>query len=103
MQSLTLFLITGLYECTLSGRVMNFFQKGTVTGDEIRQAPIVRLQSKVNVKCEEGKIQPLKCCVQSSYGVQWFRGTALLSSSKYELTLKTPQSDHAEKLDGYGY
>lgn len=99
MQSLTLLLIAGLYECTLSDRVMTFLQKGDVTRDEIKQAPIVRLRSKVNVKCTEGKIQPLTCCVQSSYEVKWFQGTTELSSSKYELTLKTSQSDHAEKLD----
>lgn len=76
---------------------MEFLQEGVLTGNEIKQAPILRLQSKVNVKCEEGKIQKLQCCVQSSYKVKWFQNTTVLQFSKYELTLKTPLS--VEKLD----
>ncbi|XP_076611648.1 uncharacterized protein LOC143335878 isoform X4 [Chaetodon auriga] len=71
----------GLYECTVKGKVMNFLQKGLVTGDHVKQAPIVRLQSKVNVKCKEGQILQLQCCVQSSYRIQWFEGTAVLLST----------------------
>ncbi|XP_044025381.1 adhesion G protein-coupled receptor F5-like isoform X19 [Siniperca chuatsi] len=68
----------GRYKCTLRGEVINFFQEGVVTGNEIKQAPIVRLQSKVNVKCKEGQIQPLQCCVQSTYRVRWFRDETVL-------------------------
>ncbi|XP_041814179.1 uncharacterized threonine-rich GPI-anchored glycoprotein PJ4664.02-like isoform X3 [Chelmon rostratus] len=71
----------GLYECTLRGKVMNFLQTRLVTGDNIKQAPIVRLQSKVNVKCKVGQIQQLQCCVQSSYRIKWFQGTTKLSSA----------------------
>ncbi|XP_042246628.1 uncharacterized protein LOC121882433 isoform X1 [Thunnus maccoyii] len=70
----------GLYECTLIGRVMDFLQKGDVT--KIKQAPVVRLQSKVNVQCKLGQIQPLQCCVQSDYKVKWFQGTTVLQSDE---------------------
>ncbi|XP_067427681.1 adhesion G protein-coupled receptor F5-like isoform X2 [Thunnus thynnus] len=71
----------GLYECTLIGNgVMDFLQKGDVT--KIKQAPVVRLQSKVNVQCKLGQIQPLQCCVQSNYKVKWFQGTTVLQSDE---------------------
>ncbi|KAM7395024.1 hypothetical protein PAMA_006664 [Pampus argenteus] len=70
----------GNYECTLEGRVMNFLQKGFVTSNNIKQAPILRLPSMVNVQCQLGQIQPLKCCVQSNYKVKWFQGTTVLQS-----------------------
>lgn len=77
---------------------MKFLQKILVDQVKIRQAPIVRLQSKINIECQEGRIQPLVCCVQSAYRVKWFQDS-VLASGKYGVTLKTPQSDHAEKLD----
>ncbi|XP_042358862.1 M cell-type agglutination protein mam3-like isoform X2 [Plectropomus leopardus] len=66
----------GQYECTLTGGVINFNQKGDVKG--IQAAPVVRLRSRVNVKCDgtEGQRQPLQCCVQSPYTVKWFLGSA---------------------------
>uniref|UniRef100_UPI0037E7FD21 adhesion G protein-coupled receptor F5-like n=1 Tax=Semicossyphus pulcher TaxID=241346 RepID=UPI0037E7FD21 len=70
----------GLYECVLKGEVMDFLQQGLLTGDEIKRAPVVRLQSKVNIKCKEGLMQPLQCCVQSSFKIQWFQATTVLPS-----------------------
>uniref|UniRef100_A0A3P8S3K3 Adhesion G protein-coupled receptor F5-like n=1 Tax=Amphiprion percula TaxID=161767 RepID=A0A3P8S3K3_AMPPE len=71
----------GLYECTMEGTDLRFVQTGKVT--EIIEAPIVRLQSKVSVKCEEGDV-PLQCCVQSPYTVRWFDGINNLASSPTE-------------------
>ncbi|XP_026174851.1 uncharacterized threonine-rich GPI-anchored glycoprotein PJ4664.02-like [Mastacembelus armatus] len=71
---------TGFYECTLKGRVMDFLQNGTVRENQIKQAPIVQLQSQINIQCKEGQIQPLECCVQKPYTVQWFQGTTVLIS-----------------------
>ncbi|XP_078030247.1 uncharacterized protein LOC117252677 isoform X8 [Epinephelus lanceolatus] len=63
----------GHYECTLMGGVINFHQNGDITRNEIRPAPIVRLQSRVNVKCDGTEEQkPLQCCVQYPYKVRWF-------------------------------
>ncbi|KAL7388956.1 hypothetical protein ABVT39_024000 [Epinephelus coioides] len=63
----------GHYECTLTGGVINFHQNGDITRNEIRPAPIVRLQSRVNVKCDGTEEQkPLQCCVQYPYKVRWF-------------------------------
>lgn len=70
----------GLYECTLKGKNLHFIRTGRVKDDNIIQAPIVRLQSKISVKCEDGGVQPLQCCVQSSYSVSWFDGTNSLTS-----------------------
>ncbi|KAM8726509.1 adhesion G-protein coupled receptor F1-like [Acanthopagrus schlegelii] len=75
---------TGLYQCTLRGRVMNFLQKGFVKRVAIKQAPIVRLQSKVNVKCKEGQKEQLQCCVQAPYKVKWFLANTVLSSDVTE-------------------
>ncbi|XP_026175038.1 adhesion G-protein coupled receptor F1-like [Mastacembelus armatus] len=70
----------GLYECTLRGTVIDFLQTGTVRENQIKQAPIVQLQSQINIECKEGQIQPLECCVQQPYTVQWFQGTTVLIS-----------------------
>uniref|UniRef100_A0A8C9XAZ4 Adhesion G protein-coupled receptor F5 n=1 Tax=Sander lucioperca TaxID=283035 RepID=A0A8C9XAZ4_SANLU len=69
----------GLYECILIGKVINFNQKGDIT-NKIQQAPIVQLQSIVNVHCKgtEGQKQPLKCCVQSQFTVKWFSSSNIL-------------------------
>lgn len=82
-----LLLITGLYQCTLRGRVLNFLQKGFVKRDAIKQAPVVRLQSKVNVKCKEGQKEQLQCCVQAPYKVKWFLDNTVLSSGNYEISV----------------
>lgn len=71
----------GLYKCFLRGTVMDFFQKGLVTDDIIKPAPIVRLQSRVNIKCQEGLKHKLQCCVQFPYKIQWFQGATVLSST----------------------
>ncbi|XP_026173793.1 adhesion G protein-coupled receptor F5-like [Mastacembelus armatus] len=70
----------GLYECTLRGTVIDFLQNGTVRENQIKQAPIVQLQSQINIQCKEGQIQPLECCVQQPYTVQWLQGTTVLIS-----------------------
>ncbi|KAM9840420.1 uncharacterized protein ACBR49_015813 isoform 3-T3 [Aulostomus maculatus] len=70
----------GHYKCTLDSEVMNFIQRGYVTREDILTAPIVQLQSEINVECEDGKIQPLQCCVQSFYEVIWTQGNSVLIS-----------------------
>ncbi|XP_049914802.1 adhesion G protein-coupled receptor F5-like isoform X22 [Epinephelus moara] len=77
----------GHYECTLTGGVINFHQNGDITRNEIRPAPIVRLQSRVNVKCDgtEGQ-KPLQCCVQYPYKVRWFLGS---NDSPLDVTVTT--------------
>lgn len=70
----------GLYECTLKGRVINYIQKRSVTTDNIKPAPNVRLQSVVNVKCNEGAEEILKCCVQAEYTVKWYKDGGVLPS-----------------------
>lgn len=55
-----------------------------MTGGVIREAPVVWLHSQVNVKCQEGLIQELGCCVQFPYKVNWFQDETILSSSTYE-------------------
>ncbi|XP_028461681.1 adhesion G protein-coupled receptor F4-like [Perca flavescens] len=76
---------TGIYECTLISEVINFTQKGDTT-NKIQQAPIIQLQSIVNVYCNgtEGQKQPLECCVQSPYTVTWFSSTNAPLVSKSE-------------------
>ncbi|XP_031732949.1 LOW QUALITY PROTEIN: adhesion G protein-coupled receptor F5-like [Anarrhichthys ocellatus] len=59
----------GRYECTLTGGIITFRQKGDVT--DITQAPNIRLRREVNAKCKEGETQPLECCVQSPYKIEW--------------------------------
>lgn len=76
------FLITGLYSCTLRNKTININQEGFVTETQIIQAPVVRLQGEVNVRCQNGQIQPLKCCVQRPYTVKWFQGIVPLNSGK---------------------
>ncbi|XP_019751776.1 adhesion G protein-coupled receptor F5-like isoform X3 [Hippocampus comes] len=70
----------GLYECHLIGDAMTFVQVGHAT--KIRQAPNVRVPSKVNVKCSDGGTQPLRCCVQSNYIVRWFLDAGVLNSEE---------------------
>lgn len=55
-----------------------------MTGDVIKEAPVVRLHSQVNVKCPEEMIQKLDCCVQIPYKVHWFQDETNLSSSMYK-------------------
>ncbi|KAF0023108.1 hypothetical protein F2P81_023738, partial [Scophthalmus maximus] len=70
----------GLYSCTLRNKTININQEGFVTETQIIQAPVVRLQGEVNVRCQNGQIQPLKCCVQRPYTVKWFQGIVPLNS-----------------------
>ncbi|XP_039638413.1 adhesion G protein-coupled receptor F4-like [Perca fluviatilis] len=87
----------GIYECTLIGKVINFTQKGDTT-NKIQQAPIVQLQSNLNVYCNgtEGQKQPLECCVQSPYTVTWF-------SSANEQLSSTIDSNSEETCITYDY
>lgn len=75
---------TGLYECTLIGNFMNYQQRVQLPENAIQQAPNVRLNDEINVKCEDGQTQELECCVQSAFQVSWFQGTTLLPASKSE-------------------
>lgn len=76
--------MTGLYRCTLRGRAMDFLQEGVVTEAQIKQAPNVRLQSEVNVRCTDRQMDiPLYCCVQHPYTVKWFQGMTALNTSMY--------------------
>ncbi|KAM9778689.1 uncharacterized protein ACBT44_000394 isoform 2-T2 [Syngnathus typhle] len=68
----------GLYECNRIGSAVTFVQNGRAIN--IRQAPNVRVPSKVNLKCTEGRTQRLKCCVQSNFIVRWFLGSRVLES-----------------------
>lgn len=67
---------------------MNYVQKGSIRSDvHIKQAPVVRLRGQINVPCENGQTQPLKCCVQSGYEVRWYEGLVILPSGKNEPSL----------------
>ncbi|XP_023270945.1 uncharacterized protein LOC111661558 [Seriola lalandi dorsalis] len=72
----------GFYTCTLRSTALDFLQEGDVTEANIRQAPIVRLQSEVNVRCENEAMQPLTCCVQRPFMVEWFLDGNQLQSVK---------------------
>lgn len=48
----------------------------------IQQAPNVRVQNEIHVKCKEGQTQDLECCVQPSYRVTWYLDTNTLPASK---------------------
>lgn len=67
----------GAYECTLKGDSFNYVQRGTVPASSIQRAPIVRLQENINVRCNAGLSQPLKCCVQEPFRVDWVNGDEL--------------------------
>nr|XP_049612714.1 mucin-3A isoform X33 [Syngnathus scovelli] len=73
----------GRYECNRIGSALTFVQDGRAIN--IRQAPNVRVPSKLNVKCTEGRTQLLKCCVQSNFIVRWFLGGSVLESGLTDL------------------
>ncbi|XP_030577885.1 adhesion G protein-coupled receptor F5-like [Archocentrus centrarchus] len=94
----------GRYECILKSRDFNFIQSGVVKEAQIKQAPIVQVQSKINVKCKQGQKQPLQCCVQSPYKVTWYNGSSLLISEnveknciKYDYEMKSCNGSQAEE------
>ncbi|KAM6915094.1 adhesion G protein-coupled receptor F5-like [Xenentodon cancila] len=70
----------GLYECTLYGEDLFFYQKGHVLEANISPAPVVRVSNEINIKCEMKKIQLLECCVQATYKVKWFDGSTPLKT-----------------------
>uniref|UniRef100_A0A8C6S378 Adhesion G protein-coupled receptor F5-like n=1 Tax=Neogobius melanostomus TaxID=47308 RepID=A0A8C6S378_9GOBI len=71
----------GEYQFTLRGTVLNYIQKGSVTEENIKQAPNIRLSSTINAQCDGTSIT-LTCCVQSVYQVTWFLdGSALPTDS----------------------
>ncbi|XP_033181762.1 adhesion G-protein coupled receptor F1-like [Anabas testudineus] len=100
----------GLYECTLRSSGMDFLQSGVVTADQIKQAPILQLPSQVNIQCMQGQtiLQPLQCCVQQPYTVQWFKDTTNLNSTStnhvqkycvmYNYQLLSCNETHEEKI-----
>lgn len=77
-------MITGAYTCTLTGQ-LDYRQKGVVNEANIRQAPVVQLQSELNVRCADGATQQLRCCVQRPFTVKWFRDGGQLNSGKTKL------------------
>ncbi|XP_075315945.1 uncharacterized protein LOC142375689 [Odontesthes bonariensis] len=76
----------GLYECTLKGTDFYLYQNGTVTDKNIKPAPVVRLQNKINVVCKEETTEPLQCCVQSPFQVEWLNGSGPIQSDPVEGT-----------------
>lgn len=80
--------ITGIYECTLRGEVNDFLQDGQVTNSVIREAPVVRLQGRINAVCQERQFQELQCCVQLPYKVRWFQDATILPSSTFETVFR---------------
>lgn len=84
-----LFSITGTYECALRGQIIDFIQVGQVTNSTIREAPVVRLQGRINAECQERQFQELHCCVQLPYKVKWFQDATILPSSMYETSFNT--------------
>lgn len=73
---------TGFYECTLKCKLLDFQYSVEIPRNAIQQAPNVRIQNEIHVKCEEGQTQDLECCVQSPYRVSWYQGTNILAASK---------------------
>ncbi|CAN9507614.1 unnamed protein product [Ophioblennius macclurei] len=61
----------GAYECTLRGQQFNYVQRGEVLTSGIIAAPVVRLQSSINIQCREDETVPLECCVQPPFNVNW--------------------------------
>lgn len=61
---------------------MNVQHSVEIPRNAIHQAPNVRLQNEIHVKCEEGQTQDLECCVQSSYRVNWYQDTNILTASE---------------------
>lgn len=88
--------ITGTYECALRGQIIDFIQVGQVTNSIIREAPVVRLQSRVNADCQEGQFQELQCCVQLPYKVKWFQDGTILPSCMYETSFDTTSVFHLD-------
>lgn len=87
---------TGTYECALRGQIIDFIQVGRVTNSIIREAPVVRLQSRVNADCQERQFQELQCCVQLPYEVKWFQDETILPSSMYETSFDTSSIFHLD-------
>lgn len=71
--------IPGKYECTLKSDKIYFYQTGQI---DIKDAPIIQTKTEMNTKCEEGKSQPLECCVQTPYKLMWKEGDVELITSK---------------------
>ncbi|XP_034383954.1 adhesion G protein-coupled receptor F5-like isoform X2 [Cyclopterus lumpus] len=83
----------GVYECFLTGQIISFSQNGDVQTN-IKQAPIIRLQNKINVECKVGKKQSITCCVQLPYEIKWFRNSAELKSD-----ITTNEEENCIKYD----
>lgn len=88
--------ITGTYECVLRGQIIDFIQVGRVTNNIIREAPVVRLQSRVNADCQERLFQEIQCCVQLPYKIKWFQDATILPSSMYETSFDTSSIFHLD-------
>ncbi|KAF3849481.1 hypothetical protein F7725_019200 [Dissostichus mawsoni] len=68
-----------------------------VTGNDIKQAPIIESKRQINVRClgTEGQTESLECCVQSPFKVNWFKDSPN-PFGKFKMFQKTSQSDHTE-------
>ncbi|XP_047430352.1 uncharacterized protein LOC124999485 [Mugil cephalus] len=71
----------GPYECILKGSGVDLRQRGDVTNSIVRPAPNVRVPEDISFDCNSNGRPTLECCVQSLYTVQWFEGSALLTSA----------------------
>eukprot|EP00063_Salmo_salar_P025234 XP_014000069.1 PREDICTED: probable G-protein coupled receptor 116 isoform X2 [Salmo salar] len=69
----------GKYECTLKSDKIYFYQTGQI---DIKDAPIIQTKTEMNTKCEEGKSQPLECCVQTPYKLMWKEGDVELITNE---------------------
>nr|CAG6022822.1 unnamed protein product [Menidia menidia]CAG6022852.1 unnamed protein product [Menidia menidia] len=78
----------GKYECTLKGADFSFYQEHIVTRENIKSAPVVRVQDEVNVQCQTNKIK-ITCCVQSPFKVEWFDDKDQILSGKWKLVEDT--------------
>lgn len=61
---------------------MNFQLSVEIPKNAIQQAPNLRLQREIHVRCEEGQTQDLECCVQPPYRVTWYQDADILTASK---------------------
>ncbi|KAF6714715.1 Adhesion G protein-coupled receptor F5 [Oryzias melastigma] len=79
----------GKYECILNGNRYIFHQEVTIAAGDIKQAPLVRVDSQRNVKCQPNRKEDIQCCVQSAYKVIFSESFAITkpgSSEKYCIT-----------------
>ncbi|XP_036066558.1 mucin-4 [Oryzias melastigma] len=82
------FYITGKYECILNGNRYIFHQEVTIAAGDIKQAPLVRVDSQRNVKCQPNRKEDIQCCVQSAYKVIFSESFTIAKPGKVLLNSK---------------